>query len=179
MSTHRFEYDAPVGYRINRGFYGVKCEFKWYSRNENPVKHIVLEVISEHDDAVGEFDGRIGTGYIAKGSDGYLYGFNYPDINQGFGNTPWVRYISDKGFANLSEEEKDEIIEDYIWQDITHYQCPAEAKFVEPLDFISYCEFHQHHYYIRKGCSRCKLSNGKKLNSVTMNMKEHAWEGWY
>lgn len=150
--------------------------FSGHSRD--PTKYVILEVISAHDDAEGEFNGEVGTGYIAKGSDGYFYGYNYPFINQGLGTTPWTRYISDEDFVKLSEKEKNDIVEDYIWNDIVHYQCPAEAKFAKPLDFISYCDVHQHHYYVENGCKYC--THFKEFrHKVTMNMKEHAWQGWY
>jgi hypothetical protein len=146
--------------------------------NKKPTRFIEIEVIEEKKNVPGEFDGKeIHTGYLGKGSDNYMYGYNYPTANQGGGNTAWVRHCSDEEWYKLSKNEKDEMVKDYLWSDITHYQCPAEATFCKNKDYIQYCEKHQQHYYTDEGCFRCKYN--LKSPKVHMNMEEHNWPGWF
>jgi hypothetical protein len=147
-------------------------------KNENEVKSITIEIVEKRDDAKGEFSGKTVTGYIAKGSDGYLYGYNYPEIHEGFGGGLWVRYTSNEEFLELSTEEQERFIEDYLWHDVTKFQFPAQATFAVNEDFIDYCEKHQRHFYTRKGCFYCHFMPDKQPETI-MNMKEHKWKSWY
>ena len=142
--------------------------------NERSAKFIEIEVIEERT-GKGEFTGKESKGYLGKGSDGYLYGYNYPHTNEGYSSTPWIRFCPDEEFNKLTEDEKNEIVKDYMWHDIIHYQCPAKANFCKDKTYISYCEIHQHHYY--NECFRCKHDLGSP--KIIMNMQEHNWKGWY
>lgn len=148
------------------------------TKNEREVKSIIIEVIEEKDDAKGEFTGKVGKGYLAKGNDGYLYGYNYPHINEGYSSGIWTRYMPDEDFINLSTEDKDKLVKDYLWHDVTKFQCPAKAIFAINQDFIEYCSDHQQHFYHKRGCFWCKHMPEHKPK-VTMNMQEHNWYGWY
>lgn len=147
-------------------------------KNGNEVKTIIVEIIEERNDAKGEFTGNEGKGYLAKGSDGYTYGYNYPHINEGFSDGVWTRYIPDEEFLKLSPEDKEKLVEDYLWHDFTKYQCPAKAVFAINEDFVDYCEAHQQYFYNRKGCFYCKHMPEHRPK-IIMNMEEHNWKGWY
>jgi len=144
---------------------------------EDPGSFITVTVTEELD-SEGEFTGEKGKGYLAKGSDGYNYGYNYPRVNEGYGTTPWCRYMPDKEFLALSTEDKDKLVAEYLWSDVTKFQCPKECFESQKLDFISFCETHQKHYYVRKGCFYCKHIPDHK-NQVVMNEDDHSWKGWY
>src|SRR6056297_3322271 len=102
--------------------------------NETRIKFIEVIIVKRIENIPYEFDpNEFGTGYLAKGSDGYMYGYDYPR----YGGS-WTRYIPDDKFDLLPEEEKDIFIEDLIWNDITIYQCPKKAAFCENLDYIEY-----------------------------------------
>ena len=146
--------------------------------NKKEVTFITVEVVQKHEDAKGEFTGKVGTGYTALGSDGYTYSFNYPHINEGFSNTAWIRYMPDEEFSKLSTEDKEKLVEDYLWLDVTNFQCPAKAVFAINNDFIEYCESHQRHFYTRKGCFYCKHMPDYRPE-IEFNMEEHRWIGWY
>lgn len=144
--------------------------------NDTPVKFVELEVVEECV-GKGEHTGDEGEGFLAKGSDGYMYGYNYPHVNEGHGSTVWMRHMPDDEFLALSEQEKSALVEDLMWPDMTMFQCPAEAVVARDKDYIEYCETHQHHFYTAKGCSHCKFN--LKTPEVKMNMEEYAWIGWY
>lgn len=144
--------------------------------NEVKPDFITVEIIEKHEDAKGEFTDEVGSGYVAKGSDGILYSYNYPTICEGFGETPWTPYISNEAFEKLSDKEKEKYI--VLWMDVTKYQCPDKALFVDGNDFIEYCDKHQRHFYTRKGCFFCKNAPEYR-QKVNMNMTEHKWAGWY
>lgn len=145
--------------------------------NEEPVEFIVATIIEEKV-GKGEFTGKEDKGYLARGSDGLYYGYNYPTVNEGMSSGIWVRHMPDELFLELSQEEKEEFVRNYMWKDITLFQCPAEALPAKELDFIEYCEKHQKHFYTRKSCFYCKHIPDFQ-NKVHMNMEEHAWTGWY
>lgn len=141
-------------------------------------KFIIVEIIDIKKNVPGEFNSeKTGIGYLAQGSDGYLYGYNYTRLNQGFGNTAWERYCSDEEFDKLTIAQKDAMVEDDIWRDIVYYQCPKIADFCKDKEFIQYCAKHQHHYYSQIGCKRC--NHGMPEPKTNMNMTEHNWVGWY
>jgi hypothetical protein len=144
--------------------------------NHMKIKTVEVEILEKRNDAKGEFTGETGTGYIGLGDDGYYYSYNYPFIAEGDG--VWTRYMPEEIFLQLSSDEKDSFVKDYIWHDVTNYQCPEKAKFAEGKDFIDYCEQHKKHFYISKECFYCKHMPEFK-NKVEMNMKDHKWKGWY
>ena len=146
--------------------------------NEEETSFIEIEIIKIIKNVPGEFNPKeTGTGYLGKGSDGFDYGFNYPTINQSYGDTKWTRYCSDNDFDKLSKNKKDAMVKDYIWHDITSFQCPAIAKFCKNKNYIDYCKKHQHHFYKKQGCFRCKHNLTEP--ETIMNMTEHNWTGWY
>ncbi len=146
--------------------------------NDRPVKFIIVEVIEVKENVPGEFDHKkTGIGYLAKGYDGYLYGYDYPRLNQGYSTTAWVRHCTDEEFNKLTRHQKDEMVKDYIWVDIINYQCPEIAYFCKDKEFISYCKKHQYHYYINNGCWRC--AHDMPDPKIFVNMTEHNWTGWY
>lgn len=146
--------------------------------NTKPVKFIEIEIIESKNNVSGEFTGKpAGTGFLAKSTDGYQYGYNWRTYNEGYGETCWVRTCSNEAFSLLSEEEKDKMVEDYLWMDVIHYQCPASPIFLEKYDFIKYCKKHQHCYYPREKCWRCACGIPKP--KVNMNITRHRWIGWY
>jgi len=141
-----------------------------------PVKFIKVTIVTEIKNVPSEFeDNTRGTGYLAKGSDGHMYGYDYPR----YGYSSWTRYLPDNVFDTLSEEQKDEFVKDLIWHDIINYQCPAKAKVCNDInmEFIDYCEKHQHHFYIRTGCKRCNANMASP--KIIMNQLKHNWFGWY
>lgn len=142
-------------------FYGM--------HNEDNITTVSVEVIEERHDAEGQFSGNIGTGYIAKGSDGKLYGYNYPVISEGLSDGCWQ-------LAELSDVEEMDL-DKLVWSDVTLYQCPAKAVFTKDLPFIDFCETHQRHVYTRNGCRRCAL--GLKNRTIVMNLEQHNFKGWY
>lgn len=146
--------------------------------NDIIAKHITIEIVEEHHDAKGEFTGKEGTGYLAKGSDGYMYGYNYPHINEGFSSGVWVRHMPDEEFNNLSRDEKDKLVEDFLWHDVEKYQCPEKASFAVGKDFIDFCPDHQKHFYVRTGCIWCK-NMPEYRPDIIMNMDDYNWAGWY
>lgn len=148
---------------------------------KNIPQFIEVEVIEQKENVPGEFTNKKegNTGFIAKGSDGYFYGYNYPRYNEGFGNTIWTRHCSDDAFDKLSEEEKDKMVKDYLWTDVTLFQCPALPAFANNFSIkILFCEKHQNLYYENTKCFYCEhIPNAKK--EVTLNINEHKWLGWY
>lgn len=153
--------------------------FTGHNTKDEP-KFIEIEISEIKENVPGEFSGKIqGNGYIAKGSDGYNYAYNYPTYSEGFGGTSWVRYMKDDEFKQLDRKTKDELIKDYMWHDVVNYQCPALPKFVNDFSIeIKFCEEHQKLYYIYNSCFYCALKFTPD-NRVIMNMKEHKWLGWY
>lgn len=143
-------------------------------------KFIEVEITEIKKDIPGEFSGNPqGDGYLAKGSDGYFYGYNYPRFNEGYRETIWTRYCSNSEFKKLTEKEKKEMAKDYIWCDITLYQCPALPTFVANFNVkLLFCEKHQHLYYEYEECFYCRHAPDYE-REVVMNLKEHKWLGWY
>lgn len=144
-------------------------------------KFIEVEVIEQKDNVPGEFTEKTEdhTGFIAKGSDGYIYSYNYPRYNEGYGETIWTRYCSDDEFTKLSEEEKNKMVKDYIWVDVTRYQCPSLPKFANNFSIkILFCEKHQNLYYENSACFYCKHIPDFR-HEETLNIQEHKWLGWY
>jgi hypothetical protein len=148
---------------------------------------ILLEVIEERNDSKGEFSGEIGTGYIAKGSDNNLWSYNYPRANEGYGDTPWVKYITNEDFVNLSEEEKTKFVDNYMASDVTQFQAPPTPIIVTQFKELKYCEVHQR-LYDDRGCFYCKydfpaIKDECKTNSdkvdMTINKEKYQWLGWY
>jgi len=141
-------------------------------------KFLELTVFEERTDANGEFTGEVGTGYLARGSDGKIYGLNYPTVNEGYGDTSWRRYCTDKDFLALTEGQKEQFIIDLYWRDVTYYQCPAEPDFVKGHDYLAFCNVHQILHYKRDSCFYCQIKPEMR-RKVEMNMNEHKWVGWY
>ena len=152
----------------------------WFENYHNKIapKFIKIKIIKRRENVLGEFSGKIcGEGFLAKGSDGYMYEYNYIRYHEGYGIRGWSRYITDEDFEKLSE--KDALIEDYLWHDITNFQCPAKPKIIEKFDVgIEFCEVHQKIFYERTGCLNCKHAPVKRFQTK-LNMHEHSWIGWY
>ena len=150
-----------------------------YSGHNNKKIPVFIEVeVIEEREGEGEFTGKVSEGYICKGSDGYLYGFNYPNVNEGYGNTCFHRWLPDEEFLALPHEEAEKFINEYHWQDVTHFQCPAAPKFMKNYPYLSYCDLHQQMYQKDESCFYCKYAK-KYGPRVKMNMRNHAWFGWY
>lgn len=144
---------------------------------EQEATFITIRITEERESKPCPYSGDTLQGYIAKGSDGYTYAYNYPAPNMGFGSTPWKRWMSDEEFSALPKAEQDALIDDHVWYDLTGWQCPAEAEPAKKEDFVAYCETHQEHFYIRRGCFGCK--HNLKPPKIKMDLDDHAWAGWY
>ena len=147
--------------------------------NKDKIPTFIEVEILEEKESKGEFTDKPNIGYLCKGSDGYTYGFNYPRYNEGYGNTCFHRYLPDGEFKALSSKEANELIKDYLWVDVTHYQCPAEPTFLKDYPYLGYCELHQHIFRNDDGCWRCEHDIQLEGPEVKMNMEEHRWVGWY
>ena len=151
--------------------------------SEHNAKFRILEIIEERNDAKEEWTGKVGTGYLAKDiNTGEIYGFNYPIINGGFSDTPFLRYIpndeTDNFFNSMTDEEKKNFFEtDYILYNIANIQCPAEAEFCKKLDFVSFCEEHQKHYYTDNGCMSCQFNLKNKV--IIPDEDKPKFKSWY
>lgn len=156
---------------VNRTPYG------FFGHNEKPVKFITVEIIELRNTGTCEYTGKAIEALcaLAKGSDDYLYGYNWKTVGGGFSDTPWVRYIPNEDFQTLSEFEKDIFVKDYIWHDVTGWQCPPVPKLVEMYPFLHYCDKHQQLYYTE--CDYCGLNLSKR--EIELNQEEHSWVGWY
>lgn len=158
-----------------------------FGHNETPPKFISIEIVEINLPNKGEFTNTEGSdGVLAKGSDGYMYGKNYPTRNEGRGDSSWARHCSDSDFEKLSEEDKDSMVEDLVWFDVAEYQCPSLPKFVEAFPDVSlrFCETHQKLYYEPGECFYCKyITNPGGVvfhqGRVTMTPEKHSWVGWY
>ena len=102
-------------------------------------------------------------GWVAKGSDDFTYGFNYPLFNETHIDTHWHRFDTPLG-------------DDYNWYDVTEYQCPAEPVWLSLYPFLNYCSSHQQLYYSQDNCWKCKFHVSLHKE---MNLKQHKWIGWY
>lgn len=164
---------------MNIGDKFIVCDsapYTVFGRPQTPAKFITLEIVEEKV-GKGEFTGKERRGFLAKGSDGHMYGYNYPTVSEGFGDVPWIRYLPDDEFARLTDAEKRDFVKDWMWYDITNFQCPTKTAFVEEHDFIDFCEVHQKHVYTRRGCLYCQHDLPRP--NVIMNLEEHKWCGWY
>lgn len=152
--------------------------YNMFGHNKKIAKFVEIEIIEEIKNVPGEFTSKTKhTGYIGKGTDGYQYSYNYPYANEGFGDTVWTRYCENDRFERLAKVEKDQMIKDYIWFDITDYHCPKEASFCKGKDYIKYCEIHKRHYYLVNKCFHCTFNIDTK--DCLNNMEENSWLGWY
>ena len=140
-------------------------------------KFIELEVIEKKENVPYDYGDKTGEGFLAKGSDGHLYGYDYPRVGCGLGNTSWVRYCPDEEFEKLTEEEKDILVKDMLWIDVTLFQCPKPVKRFVDTEYIQFCESHQRHFYTVCGCVYCKHDLPKP--EITLNIAQHRWVGWY
>lgn len=142
------------------------------------VKFITIEVIEEKE-GKGEFSGKTCVGFLGKGSDGRLYGYNYPTMNESFNNTIWIPYISEENFKKLSIDEKDAFVKDYHWFDVTTYQVPKAPKFIVDFDILEFCQTHQHLFYKNDGCWRCNHNLKMDPDKVIKDQPEYRWQGWF
>jgi hypothetical protein len=150
------------------------------SHNTIVPKFIEVEIFEQKDDIPGEFSGKPqGSGFLAKGSDGYNYGHNYSSYNESFSDTCWSRHMGNENFLKLSEFEKSKLVKDYLWSEVTHFQCPALPKFATSFRrHLTWCEKHQNLHYIDELCFYCKHIVDLR-REVIMNMTDHKWLGWY
>lgn len=111
----------------------------------------------------GEFSGKEYEGFLAKGADGYMYGYNYPHANEGYGNTPWVRHMPDAEFLALSEEAKNALIERLYWPSIRSVRTNKLPDILVGNPLINYCEKHASLSNAGKECFFCRNDiKGKK-----------------
>ena len=154
----------------------------WYKdyHNKKKPKFIWIEIKEVSFDVPGEFSGEpVGNGFLAVGSDGFHYEYNYKKYYQGLGERGWNRWMEDEEFSALSEKEQDAVADDMYWYDITHYQCPQIPNILDRFNkFVSvnFCEKHQKLYYDSKECFYCKYELNERKN---LNAKEHSWIGWF
>lgn len=125
-----------------------------FGENNKFPKFKVLECIEKRL-GNGEFTGKEGQGYLFKGRDGTLYGFNYPHVCEGFGTPPFTKFLPDDEFVKLSESDKEAFIEDYIWFDLAAMTLPEELEITKGLDFVSFCPKHLRYFYTTD-CKWCK-----------------------
>lgn len=120
---------------------------------------------------------RSGRGYIALGSDGHMYCYNYPYHSCSF-DINWTRWMPDNEFDKLSEKEKNDLVKNYLWFDVIGYQCPVKPVFADRFSIkICFCEKHQNLFYEGNECFYCKRNFTPK-DRVVMNTLEHAFIGW-
>lgn len=151
---------------------------RWSDHNKVRPNFVQIEILQTELEAKGEWDDKIeNIGILGKGSDSYMYGYNYPKTVSN-----WVRHCPDEEFNKLSEEEKTKMCEDLVWYDVATYQCPAlpEAIIKQfPEVEFEFCEKHQVLQYKNgQKCFYCKM-NFEPKDRVVMNTNEHAWKGWY
>lgn len=146
-------------------------------KNENLPKIKILDCVEEKQ-SKGEFTGKEGIGYIFKDSEGHLYGFNYPEINETFTGNVFTRFMRDQDYLKLSDEEKDKLLDYFYWYDIKDVYLPKPLSFTKDLNFISFCHEHlRYHYNTIDGCKWCKhgLPHKKEnLNKIIKNTSH-----WY
>ena len=143
--------------------YNNKNRFNCDLPNKSDFDYVSLKII-ENKTGIGEFSGEPVNGFLAEGSDYYLYGYNYPVASEGFfSGSTWTRYMpikyKNKKFEELSDQEKDKLISKFIWRDISIIEFEDEpVKLLEKYDFIDYCEKHNLIYY-KPNCWRCKAES--------------------
>lgn len=148
--------------------------------NSKEPKFIQVKIIEEkYPDAAAIAAGHDSVGYLAKGSDWYIYGFRYPHEYTGFGDPSWIRYCPNEEFAKLSNDEKNKLCSDLVWHDVVKFQCPGKPIFADKFDRkIEFCEKHQLIHYTDGHCFYCKRIPDH-TRKVIMNLEEHKFIGWY
>ncbi len=137
--------------------------FNYVLPDKNNFDYVLLNII-ENKTGIGEFSKESVNGFLAEGSDSYLYGYNYPIASEGFfSGSVWTRYMpikyKNKKFEELSDQEKDKLIDKFIWRDISILEFENKpVKLLEKYDFLNYCEKHNLIYY-KPDCWRCKAES--------------------
>lgn len=131
--------------------------------NKKPLMVVEIEIIEKKEDVPGEFSGKEEyTGFIAKGSDGYLYSYNFPRANEGFSDTCWHRYMADNDFLALSEEDKNRLTSQYLWFDVVNYYRGIIPKFMLKYPYVKACTKHKTWIYDGDSCFDCCVEEWKR-----------------
>lgn len=138
-----------------------------FKLNKYPLTVVEIEITEQKDNVPGEFSGKTdNTGYVAKGSDGYLYSYNYPRANEGFSDTCWHRHMEDDAFIALSAVDKDRLISQYIWFDVTSCYRGIIPKFMLKYPYVKSCAKHKTWLYDGDKCFYCLVEESKKEKTV-------------
>lgn len=135
---------------------------------KNSFDYVSLKIIKNMT-GIGEFSGKPIKGFLAEGSDSYLYGYNYPIAGEGFfSGSTWTRYrlikYKNRTFEELSDQEKDRLIDKFIWRDVSIIEFRNKPiELLRKYSFLNYCKKHSLVYYGRY-CQRCSAQNRQNWN---------------
>lgn len=138
-------------------------------------KTIVIEVVDVKKNVPGVGKIRQGRGYIAKGSDGFKYSYNYPVIYLHNGAGVWTRYAEHEAMAEMDKDTRHDFLINNAWHEISFYKTQTRVRFTNLVfkdfpadgletrtrDFVDFCQQHSIHFYKRDECPFCKGDEGK------------------